>query len=66
MALHIMLPLKCELHAVFFATQMVQFIKQEAEEKANEISVAAEEVRCWPACGLKDDTSVTYVPSSRQ
>ena len=25
--------------------QMVQFIKQEAEEKANEISVAAEEVR---------------------
>ena len=24
--------------------QMVQFIKQEAEEKANEISVAAEEV----------------------
>lgn len=25
--------------------QMVQFIKQEAEEKAHEISVAAEEVR---------------------
>jgi hypothetical protein len=25
--------------------QMVQFIKQEAEEKANEIAVAAEEVR---------------------
>ncbi len=25
--------------------QMVHFIKQEAEEKANEISVAAEEVR---------------------
>ena len=26
--------------------QMVKFIKQEAEEKANEISVSAEEVRC--------------------
>lgn len=28
-----------------FVSQMVQFIKQEAEEKANEIRVAAEEVR---------------------
>ena len=27
---------------------MVQFIKQEAEEKANEIRVAAEEVCAWP------------------
>jgi vacuolar-type H+-ATPase subunit E/Vma4 len=28
---------------------MVQFIKQEAEEKANEIAVAAEEARAWRA-----------------
>ena len=28
--------------------QMVMFIKQEAEEKANEISMSAEEVRCGP------------------
>lgn len=27
--------------------QMVQFIKQEAEEKANEIAVATEEVGCY-------------------
>jgi hypothetical protein len=31
-------------------TQMVQFIKQEAEEKANEIAVAAEEARAQPCC----------------
>jgi hypothetical protein len=28
--------------------QMVRFIRQEAEEKANEISVSAEEVRSTP------------------
>ncbi len=30
--------------------QMVRFIKQEAEEKANEINVSAEEVGCKSIC----------------
>ncbi len=32
--------------------QMVRFIKQEAQEKANEIAVSAEEVRCTPNASM--------------
>lgn len=44
---------------------MVKFIKQEAEEKANEISVSAEEVS-WPATyfGLRECSTTN--PASRE
>jgi len=37
--------------------QMVRFIKQEAQEKANEIGVSAEEV-CWMSCFVSNACGV--------
>jgi hypothetical protein len=47
---------------------MVQFIKQEAEEKANEIRVAAEEVRAPPPLpnASRAFLKLCFVPSCPQ
>ena len=41
--------------------QMVRFIRQEAEEKANEISVSAEEVRLSLFSSTSQDLSIALI-----
>ena len=45
---------------------MVMFIKQEAEEKANEITMSAEEVKSLCTCAYKSYTVLRGVASAKQ
>ena len=58
--------LSCSVQANKQIEQMVMFIKQEAEEKANEITMSAEEVKSLCTCAYKSYTVLCGVASAKQ